>query len=166
MMANRQAGNGGMGRQRRVLEIAGLIAGSPLTRASADRLGKLLDAASENAADELPTASRLELERNSRDASMALSTLRSNNRIDRSSPEFLAGRLSALADIHGYAASATADSDCLGELDHPAKRAVFEAIARGFTTSAEIAVECGLSADEARPILAEMCCAALIVKFR
>lgn len=155
-----------MGKQRRILEIAADLASAPLSRASSERLGTMLNAATESAADELPTATRAELERDLRAASAVLSAIRSNHRIDRTSPDFLAGRLAALADLYGYATTVTADEEIATVLDNPSHRAVFDSVAAGTVTSPEIAEECGLTLADTRAVLAELCCASIIVKFR
>nr|WP_250808606.1 hypothetical protein [Neorhizobium tomejilense] len=148
--------------ERRILDLTA----KPLDHANAERLSALLDAASEQAADIIPTATRQELERAAQDAAAAMNFLRRNHDIDRRSPEFLAGRLAALTDVYGYSAAVTADADIAAPLANPVYAAVFDAISRGFTSDDEIASEAGEEPAAIRPIIAELCCASLIVEFR
>lgn len=152
-----------MAHNSKLLAVASDIAEAPLTRASADRLGALLNAAMETAADEIPSASRQDLEQAAHASSGLLSAIRRHHDIDRNSPDFLAGRIAALADVYGYSAMMTADDDVGDILQDPTYRSAFDAISNGFQSHHDIAEEIGRSVEETRTILGELCCATIVV---
>jgi predicted ArsR family transcriptional regulator len=108
-----------------------------------------LNAAMELLADILPTADAVMLSDGSLAAAHALSVLMANSAspVDRQSADFAAGRLAAIVDILGYAASATAASDDVDKARSEPYASIIRALAEGPLQDSAVAFRLGVDEE-------------------
>lgn len=94
----------------------------------ASKVDGLLNSVSEAVADALPSATADLLHDGAGAAVGALNTLRSKEKIDRLSLDFVAGRLAATADVLGFAAASTADETAVAKARHQPYARILQAL--------------------------------------
>lgn len=107
-----------------------------------------MDAACESVVDLLDTAEKPALDAAFRSARTCLNAVNRAD-IDESSPAFLAGRLTAMTDILGYAAAQTVDPDTVKFVSQGNFPQLIAAMSRDIETIPEIAKRAGLNGFDA-----------------
>ncbi len=117
--------------------------------AAPDTIDGRLNAAMQLVADVLPGADGRTLSNGSLAAAHALSVLMANSEVpvDRLSADFAAGRLSAIIDILGYAASATAASEDVEKARSEPYASILRALADGPLQDSVVAFRLGSDED-------------------
>ncbi|MCV9964276.1 hypothetical protein OIU34_20530 [Pararhizobium sp. BT-229] len=135
-------------------EISDIAAGG-----GASCLGKadpLLAAVAEIIADVLPTASASTLRAGASEAAAALAAVKRLGPVDDGSPDFVAGRLSAIIDILGFAAMSTLDDDNAQKAMQPPYSGILKALSGGARHCADLASSMGKGRDDMLRLLDDM----------
>jgi hypothetical protein len=123
-----------------------------------DNIDDRLNAAMELVADVLPGADARTLSNGSLAAAHALSVLMANSEVpvDRQSADFAAGRLAAIIDILGYAASATASSEDVDKARSEPYASIIRALTDGPLQDGAVAFRLGMEAELVSAAIAEL----------
>lgn len=116
----------------------------------------LLAAVAEIVADVLPTASASTLRAGASEAAAALAAVRRLGPVDEGSPDFVAGRLSAIIDILGFAAASTLDDDNVHKAMQPPYSGILKALSGGARHCADLALSMDKMQGEILSLLHDM----------
>jgi hypothetical protein len=132
-------------------EISGIAANEGLAKAD-----PLLAAVAEIVADVLSTASASTLRAGASEAAAALAAVRRLGHINEESPDFVAGRLSSIIDILGFAAASTLDDDNAHKAMQPPYRDILKALSGGARHCADLALSMDRMQGEISSLLHDM----------
>ncbi len=122
----------------------------------AEKVDKILNATMEAIADTLPMASASLLHDGSGRAKKALDTIAATTEIDRYSPNFIAGRLAAAAEVLGYAYARTADEAALALARRKPYATILVELSGGSKRNSDLAVSLGKSEEHICRLLREL----------
>lgn len=114
-----------------------------------------LAAVAETVFDVLPTASVKVLREGLTEAAGALARVKAMGGNDRS-PDFIAGRLSAIVDILGYAVAPTADDEVLETAKQQRYRDIIELLASASLRDVDLAAKLGREVADVSAMLEEL----------
>lgn len=139
---------------RPLAEISDIAAGGGAS--CLDKADPLLAAVAETVADVLPTASASTLRAGASEAAAALAAIRQLGLVDEGSSDFVAGRLSALIDILGFAAASTLDDDSAHKAMQPPYRELLKALSGGARRCADLVLSMDRMQEEISSLLHDM----------
>lgn len=116
----------------------------------------LLAAVAEVIADVLPTASASTLRAGASEAAAALAAVGRLGPVDGGSLDFVAGRLSAIIDILGFAATSTLDDDNTHKAMQPPYSGILRTLSGGARRCADLALLMDKDQDDMSSLLDEM----------
>jgi hypothetical protein len=120
------------------------------------KAGPLLAATAETLADILPTAKADILMQGFSEATAAMAAIKRIAPVDEKSADFIAGQLAVIADILGYAASATADEDQVRKATQPPYIEILSALSNDALRTVDLAALLGTEKSCVSSLLYEM----------
>ena len=128
-----------------------------------EKIDLIINAALEGVADDLPLAAADELRKGSELAKLALDKIAAAAELNWLSPEYLAGRIAAAADILGHASAATLGAEDLARAQRQPYATILRILADGPMNNASLAALMDMSEAYICRRLAELRKARLIV---